>query len=70
MKRRAKRKYTPPLTEAKQQLIAKVLVRNEHTIKQVAADFGISYAKVHNILKTRVNVRKILTLRYPDEPES
>lgn len=64
-----KRKSPEKISDAKAQLIARVLVKGELTIKQIAADFGVQYQAVWRIFRERVNVSKVLSLRYPDSPE-
>lgn len=67
---RKKRKPRTALTEAKAQLIARVIVKGQDPLKKIAADFNMSYAVVYKVLRERVNVTKVLSLRYPDKEET
>lgn len=47
-------------------MIAKSIVANDKQLKQIASEYGCSYALVYKVLREYVNVKKTLSLRYPE----
>lgn len=47
-------------------MIAKAIIADNKPLKQIASEFGCSYALVYKVLREYVNVTKVMTLRYPE----
>lgn len=64
IKRKSKKLFR--LTPERAQMIAKAIIRQDKPLKQIASEFGCSYALAWKIMREYVNVEKTMTLRYPD----